>query len=84
MIVMDDFQKLLKQVEEIKQRRDKAAGAVEQLIKRLKADFGCESLGEAKRKLKELEEEERQAFTAYNQARKVFDRKWKEKLEKLK
>lgn len=84
MIVGDDYQRLVRQVESLRQQRDKAEGALQQLLKRLKEEFGCKTLVEAKRKLKELEDEERVGYKAYQEAREEFDKKWKGKLEGLK
>jgi predicted nucleotide-binding protein (sugar kinase/HSP70/actin superfamily) len=83
MIVGDDFQKLLRKVEKIKQEKSRADGALEQVLKRLKEEFGCKSLTDAKRLLEKLGQEERDLFTAYNEARRRFDKKWKAKLGEL-
>lgn len=83
MIVGDDFQKLQRQVEQIREAKAKADGAVGEILKRLKKEFGCKSLAEAQRKLKELEQEERDQFVAYREARDEFDKKWKDKLGDL-
>lgn len=82
--MLDDLPKLIRQVEALRQQKNKAEGAVGQLLKQLKEEFGLKSLIEAKRKLAELGEEERLQFAAYNEARKEFDRKYKKQLEGLK
>ena len=80
---MDDYPALVRKVEALRQRKAKADGALEQLLKRLKEEFGCKHLAAAKKRLEELEQEERDLFTAYKEAREEFDRKWGPKLKEL-
>lgn len=54
---ISDFEDLKKKIEESKQKRAKAEGAIEQAMIRLEKEFGCKSLDEAEKKLETLDAE---------------------------
>ena len=54
---ISDFENLKKKIEESKQKRAKAEGAIEQAMIRLDKEFGCKSLDEAEKKLGTLDAE---------------------------
>lgn len=54
---ISDFENLKKKIEESKQKRAKAEGAIEQAMIRLEKEFGCKSLDEAEKKLETLDAE---------------------------
>ena len=54
---ISDFENLKKKIEESKQKRAKAEGAIEQAMIRLEKEFGCKSLDEAEKKLEVLDAE---------------------------
>ena len=81
--MFDNFEALKREVEDVTRKRDKAAGALEQVLKRLKKDFGCRTLKEAKAKLVALEEQERKAAKDYTAKKEEFEKKWKQVLERL-
>ena len=54
---ISDFENLKKKIEESKQKRAKAEGAIEQAMIRLDKEFGCKSLDEAEKKLETLDAE---------------------------
>jgi predicted transcriptional regulator len=78
-VTLDDFYRLRKEVDELKRAKDKAQGAYDELMKRLKDEHGCKTIKEAKAKLKSLEAKERTLGVKYVKARKKFDKKWKGK-----
>lgn len=54
---ISDFENLKKKIEESKQKRAKAEGAIEQAMIRLEKEFGCKSLDEAEKKIEVLDAE---------------------------
>ena len=54
---ISDFENLKKKIEESKQKRAKAEGAIEQGMMRLEKEFGCKTLDEAEKKLETLDAE---------------------------
>ena len=74
----EDYRRLKRNVEEAKSAADKAQGALDQLMKRLKDEFKCSSLKEARTLLEELKEKETEAEAAYTKAVAAYEKKWKE------
>lgn len=74
-----DYLALKKTVEEAQQNADKAEGALEQVMKQLKDDFGCSTLVEAKKKLKQLQKQEENITTEFDEAVESFEEKWEGK-----
>lgn len=58
---------LLEKLAEAKEARAKAQGALEPLMKTLKEDFGCETLEEAEKKLKELGDSIKKMETSFEE-----------------
>lgn len=54
---ISDFENIKKRIEESKQKRAKAEGAIEQAMIRLEKEFGCKSPDEAEKKLEVLDAE---------------------------
>lgn len=77
---LDQYQRLKAKVEAARKRADKAAGALDQLKKQLKDEFGCTDLKAAKALLKKLESSEAEAERAADAAMEAFDEKWGELL----
>lgn len=80
MVSLDEYQKLKKQAEMMRAGRDRAQGALDQQMKKLKEAFGCDTIEQAKEKLAGMEKEEAIAEATYDANRIAFDEKWKEKL----
>lgn len=55
---LEEFQELKRLVVEKQSQADKAAGALEEILKRLRKEFKCKTLKEAKARLAELTETE--------------------------
>lgn len=49
MSTVNELNRIKDRVENLRKERDKAAGALEQILSRLKREFGCDSLQEAKK-----------------------------------
>ncbi len=75
------YMRLKKDVETAQQRADRSQGALDQLMKTLKEDYGCETLKEAKKKLKSLQKQEEEVREAFETAVEEFEEKWEEQLQ---
>lgn len=53
----DELLQLKRRIEQAKTDSSRAAGAEEQLLKRLKEEFGCDSIEAAKQRLDELDQD---------------------------
>jgi hypothetical protein len=82
---LDDYHRLLRQVEDLKRKRDKALGARDQLLKRLKKEYKVKTLDEGKKLLDEYLEAEIKASEEYTKLYKEFLKnlkgKWRKQLE---
>jgi len=79
MSTLQKYVKLKKQVEEAQQKAIKAGGALEQVMQTLEDEFGCKTLGEAKRYLKKLIKDEAKAKEAFETSIGEFEEKWSDK-----
>lgn len=80
-IALDDLPAVRRKVERLQQRSDQAKGALRHLMARLKEEFGCSTVQEAKAMLVELQAEEQAASEAYVRQYRKFKAKWKTVLE---
>ncbi len=78
------FNTLKRQVDDKKRELDRAEGALEETMRRLKKDFGCNTLKEAKAKLAALRTKTNQANERFANALNTFERKWGKALETAK
>jgi hypothetical protein len=78
MLSSTQFNKLKKKVEQYRRDLDRSQGSQDELMKRLKKEFGISSIKKAKRLLKQLEREERDAEVKFNKALKAFEDTYKE------
>lgn len=76
-ITEEQYRKLKREVEEAKSEADRAKGALEHLMKRLKEEFKCDTLKEAKALLAELEGKETKALKIFEQLMEEYEEKWK-------
>jgi DNA repair ATPase RecN len=77
-ITEEKYRKLKQQVEETKAEADRAQGALDQLLSRLKEEFDCSSLKEAKAKLAELESKKKKAESVFEKVLADYEEKWKQ------
>jgi len=75
---LDKYLQLKKKVELLQQKADQAEGALGEVMKQLKRDFGCSTLVEAKKKLKQLEKQEASSQKEFDSAVKKFEEDWEE------
>ena len=77
-ITEEKYRKLKQQVEETKAEADRAQGALDQLLTRLKEEFDCSNLKEAKAKLAELEAKKKKAESVFEKVLADYEEKWKQ------
>jgi len=73
---LDRYLQIEKKVEAAQQEADQAEGAISELMKQLKKDFGCSSLSEAKRERKKLKKQAEESKAAFEKALDDFEEKW--------
>lgn len=83
MISLDDYQALKRKVEKLRQDKDKAQGALDQVMSEIKEEFGVLSIKEAKALLAKLEQERLAASDKYLAKKRKFETKWKAVLEAM-
>ncbi len=76
-ITEDQFRRLKREVEVAKSEADRAQGALEQLMQRLKSEYGCDTLKQAKQKLTELQQELEKAKKEFEKEMAAYERDWK-------
>lgn len=67
-ISTQEYQQLKRAVDDKQRASDKASGAFESLMKRLKTEFDCDSIDDAKAKLADLRKQEARADKEFNTA----------------
>jgi len=78
---VDAFLALQLRVKEATREAAKAEGALEQLMTRLKKDFKCTTIGQAKKKLKKLEAQLEEDEIAFEKGMEAFEEEWGEKTD---
>lgn len=81
MILMDDYQSLLRKIESIKREIQEKQGASKQTKKRILDEFGCKTVKAAKKKLARLLKQEHKLSDEYIKAKKGFESKWAKQLK---
>lgn len=81
MATAQDFLDLKRDVEKAQREADRAQGAYESLMVRLKDEFDCASLKDAIKKLEELRTTEKTYKAEYDMLMEKFMAKWKDKLK---
>ena len=75
------YVELKERVEKAQTKADKAEGALGEIKARLKKEFDCGSLKEAKTKLKALEQKRDKTEKTFNESLSKFEGKWNENLD---
>jgi intergrase/recombinase len=83
MIALDDYAALKRKIESLKRDKDKAEGALEQILEQMKTEFEVNSIEEAKEMLASLQAKELSVMNKYVKAKKEFEKKWKDVLDEL-
>lgn len=73
---LDEFWTLKRRADRLRQKAAEAEGTRKEILRRLKEEFGCASLEEAKAMLAELQEKERKLGAKYTKLFKDFREKW--------
>ena len=76
-IDIQEYTNLKKRADSLKSQADRAQGALEQHMKKLKEEFNCESIAEAEELLNQLKDEQKKIEVSYNKALGEFKEKWK-------
>jgi len=70
------FDRLKRQVETLKREQARAEGSLDELMKKLADDYGCNSIEEAVEGIEAMEEERNELEVKYEQLRSTFEKKW--------
>jgi len=79
---LEKFTKLKADAEQCQQEIDRAKGSLDQLLKRLKSEFGVSSIEAAKKLLAELEIKQAAAENKLDKALKKFEQRYQKLIEK--
>jgi hypothetical protein len=80
MLMLDSLPELIRKVDKLKERKSQTEGALNQLLKRLKKEFGCNSLEKAKVKLKQKGRLERKMARIYTKKKMKLEKEFKDVL----
>jgi predicted nucleic acid-binding Zn-ribbon protein len=75
-IDIEEYNELKRKVELAKERADKASGALEQAMTRLKTEFKCNNIEEAEKKLKQLQNEVKKSKENFERFLNGFKKRW--------
>lgn len=78
-----DFKQVQKKLRETERAYDRAKGTLDTLRKRLKDEFGADTIKDGKAKLKELQKKINDVQRQYDEAEAAFDEKWSEQISQL-
>lgn len=79
-VALDNYQRLKRRVEELTAEAAEAKGAVKEVERRLKEEYGCDDLPSAKALLAKLQKKRDRLADEYHEAKRVFEEKWNERL----
>ena len=82
-LTLDDYQELMRKLNRLERRRAEAKGAHDQVMKKLKQDFGVTSLKQAKRKLEEMIDQQLAIHRKYAKAKSAFEKKHAKVLKEI-
>lgn len=80
MDAVKEYTQIQEKLESAKQQKDKAEGALGQIMNRLKKEFDCPTLVAAKNKLKKLRGQKETAEQTRDKAVKTFRKDWPDEL----
>jgi len=73
---LDRYLSLKKRVESAQQEADQAEGAEKEVMKQIKDEFGCNTLNDAKRTLKQERKKEADSKAKFDTAFEQFEEDW--------
>jgi len=71
-----DFEILKKKVDDLRNKKERAKGALAQTMETLKETYGCDSLEDAKVLLSRLDDEANEAKTTFDKLMAEFQKEW--------
>jgi len=74
--IVERYQILAQQADQLKERRDKAQGALEHLLEELQEKFECDNLKDAETLLKKMQQKAKASSEAFEEAVEEFEDKW--------
>ncbi len=75
------YEELKSKVEQLRRKADKAEGALSELMKQLKKEFGCSTLKEAEKLLTKWEQQEQEQLTELEEKLEQFKQEYGDALE---
>ena len=75
------YERLKEQVDTLQQRASRAEGALEQTMRRLKEEFNCDNIKQARAKYEKMKREQEKAEREFEKSLAEFEKEWGEKLE---
>jgi len=75
------YEQLKQKVDQYQREADRAAGALAQLLERLKEEFGCDSIEEAEKLARKLKKERDKTEKEFAEALEEFETEWGGELE---
>ena len=78
---VQEFQRIKSKVETARREFDKAQGVLSEHLRRLKNDFGCDTLEDAESKLKSLEKKLKSKTSIYEESLATFKDKWSDEID---
>lgn len=82
-IDLEEYSALKRKAEKLRSQADRAQGALEHHMKRLRDEFDCNSIEEAEEALEELKKEEEKIAEKYGKALEKFKKEWGDKLKNV-
>jgi len=76
-IGQEEFDELKEEVRKAQDAASRAQGQLDELTERLKEEFGCSTVAQAKDKLDEMEKAEQKAQRRLDEAAEAYEKKWK-------
>jgi predicted translin family RNA/ssDNA-binding protein len=77
---LERYSELRDRITKMRREADKASGALESLLARLKEEFGCKTLEEAEELLKETQDQLAELEQTFNKSLHKFEKKWSDAL----
>lgn len=78
---LSEYRARKRAVEKLRREADQSAGALDELLRRLKEEFDCASVEEARKELLRLSKEGQKLEAKYGKAWREFEEKWGEQLK---
>lgn len=77
-LTLDDYPELKRRSAELAKEAERAAGRYDELMARLKKEYGCSTIKQAQKLLEQIKDEEQEALRSWNAALKKLKKDWPE------